>query len=65
VDEKSQIKALDRTQPGLPLNYGTPENSDPWLSALWHHHAVRRTGGGHGSSGVQALRKKYEVSGIL
>ena len=25
VDEKSQIQALDRTQPGLPLNYGTPE----------------------------------------
>ena len=25
VEEKSQIQALDRTQPGLPLNYGTPE----------------------------------------
>lgn len=25
VDEKSRIQALDRTQPGLPLNYGTPE----------------------------------------
>jgi len=24
VDEKSQIQALDRTQPGLPLNFGNP-----------------------------------------
>jgi transposase len=26
VDEKSQIQALNRTQPGLPLNYGYPES---------------------------------------
>ncbi len=25
VDEKSQIQALDRTQPSLPLNYGMPQ----------------------------------------
>ena len=25
VDEKSQIQALDRTQPGLPLTFGKPE----------------------------------------
>jgi len=25
VDEKSQIQALERTQPSLPLNWGTPE----------------------------------------
>jgi hypothetical protein len=25
VDEKSQIQALDRTQPGLPLKKGAPE----------------------------------------
>jgi len=25
VDEKSQIQALDRTQPSLPMNYGLPE----------------------------------------
>ncbi|MFX8512238.1 IS630 family transposase, partial [Acinetobacter baumannii] len=24
VDEKSQIQALDRTQPGLPLTFGKP-----------------------------------------
>lgn len=26
VDEKSQIQALDRTQPSLPMNYGMPES---------------------------------------
>jgi hypothetical protein len=25
VDEKSQIQAFDRTQPGLPINKGRPE----------------------------------------
>lgn len=35
VDEKSQIQALDRTQPSLPLNYGTPET---------HTHDYRRHG---------------------
>jgi len=28
VDEKSQIQALDRTQPGLPMKKGRGENSD-------------------------------------
>ena len=54
VDEKSQIQALDRTQPGLPLNYGTPETRT---------HDYRRYGTttlfaalevGYGSSGGQA-----------
>ena len=35
VDEKSQIQALDRTQPSLPMNYGTPET---------HTHDYRRYG---------------------
>lgn len=35
VDEKSQIQALDRTQPSLPMNYGTPES---------HTHDHRRCG---------------------
>ncbi|MFB3107660.1 MAG: IS630 family transposase [Pseudomonadales bacterium] len=35
VDEKSQIQALDRTQPSLPLNYGMPET---------HTHDYRRYG---------------------
>jgi transposase len=35
VDEKSQIQALDRTQPSLPLDYGVPET---------HTHDYRRYG---------------------
>lgn len=35
LDEKSQIQALDRTQPSLPLNYGVPES---------HTHDYRRYG---------------------
>jgi transposase len=35
VDEKSQIQALDRTQPSLPMNYGLPET---------HTHDYRRYG---------------------
>ena len=35
VDEKSQIQALDRTQPCLPMNYGMPET---------HTHDYRRHG---------------------
>jgi transposase len=35
VDEKSQIQALDRTQPSLPMNYGMPET---------HTHDYRRYG---------------------
>ena len=35
VDEKSQIQALDRTQPSLPLNFGTPQT---------HTHDYRRHG---------------------
>lgn len=35
VDEKSQIQALDRTQPSLPMSYGLPET---------HTHDYRRYG---------------------
>jgi transposase len=31
VDEKSQIQALDRTQPGLPMKKGTLRHDDPRL----------------------------------
>ena len=40
VDEKSQIQALDRTQPGLPLQQGRAAHHDPRLQAPWHDHAV-------------------------
>ena len=42
MDEKSQIQALDRTQPGLPMKQGPGRHHDPRLQAQRHHHAVRR-----------------------
>jgi hypothetical protein len=42
VDEKSQIQALDRTQPGLPLKKGRAGTMTPRLQATWHDHLVRR-----------------------
>ena len=41
VDEKSQIQALDRTQPGLPMKKGRARHHDPRLKAARHDHAVR------------------------
>jgi transposase len=42
VDEKSQIQALDRTQPGLPLKKGPRRYHDARLQAERHHHPLRR-----------------------
>ena len=41
VDEKSQIQALDRTQPLLPLRPGPLGSSDARLQAQWHDDPVR------------------------
>ena len=49
VDEKSQIQALDRTQPMLPLAPGIPERAThARLHAPWHNHTVRGAGHLHG-----------------
>jgi len=42
VDEKSQIQALDRTQPGLPMKEGPSWDDDPRLLTPWHNDAVCR-----------------------
>ncbi len=42
VDEKSQIQALDRTQPGLPLKKGRGGDHAPRLQTQRNHHALRR-----------------------
>ena len=42
VDEKSQIQALDRTQPGPSHEEGPRRDHDPRLQAQRHHDAVRR-----------------------
>ena len=47
VDEKSQIQALDRSAPVLPMMPGLPERRTHRLPAPWHHHPVRRPGRGH------------------
>jgi transposase len=41
-DEKSQIQALNRTQPGLPLKKGRAATPDARLQAPRYDHAVRR-----------------------
>ena len=42
VDEKSQIQALDRSQPVLPMMPGMPETAHPRLRPPRHHQPVRR-----------------------
>jgi hypothetical protein len=42
VDEKSQIQALDRSQPMLPMRPGQPGAAQPRLYPPRHHLAVRR-----------------------
>lgn len=40
IDEKSQIQALNRTQPPLPLKFGHPECRYSRLRAKWNYHAL-------------------------
>jgi transposase len=42
VDEKSQIQALDRTQPGLPMKRGRAGTMTHDYIRRGHHHPVRR-----------------------
>ena len=42
MDEKSQIQALDRTLPILPLRPGIAGTTDPRLRAALNNHPVRR-----------------------
>ena len=47
VDEKSQIQALDRTAPILPMLPTHPRRGEPRLHPSWHHQPVRRSRRGH------------------
>ena len=47
VDEKSQIQALDRTAPMLPVRPGSAGLAHPRLRPPRHDHAVRGVGGRH------------------
>jgi hypothetical protein len=51
VDEKSQIQALNRTTPILPVRPGLPQRA-----THRHDHAVRRAGGGHRQGHRPVLR---------
>ena len=64
VDEKSQIQALDRTQPGLPLKKGPLRHDDARLQAQWHHHAVCRPGS-LGRTGGGPVLRTASASGVL
>ena len=74
VDEKSQIQALDRTQPGLPPEEGSGRDHDPRLQAQRHDHPVRRLrrAGGRGhrplhaappASGVHPVSERRRARG--
>ena len=47
MDEESQIQALDRTQPSLPMKKGPRRHYDPRLQAQRHDDAVRRVERAH------------------
>jgi hypothetical protein len=47
MDEKSQIQALDRTQPSLPLKPGRAGTMTHDFKRNAHHHPVRRAGRTH------------------
>ena len=63
IDEKSQIQALDRTQPGLPHEEGPLRHHDPRLQAAWHHHAVCRPQRA-GRQGHRPLHAAAPASGV-
>ena len=56
VDEKSQVQALERTAPILPLRPGLPEKADPRLHPPRHDHAVRRPRSRHRPGARRLLR---------
>jgi hypothetical protein len=55
VDEKSQIQALDRTQPGLPLKKGRCGTMTHDYKRPWNHYAICRPGGLARTSGRPVL----------
>jgi transposase len=63
VDEKSQIQALDRTQPGLPIKNGALRNHDARLQAQWHDYPVRRAGNIR-RQGCRRMPSKTPPSGV-
>ena len=63
VDEKSQIQALNRTQPTLPMGLGYAEGYTHDLRPAWHDDAVCRPGHRHGA-GVRAVPEAAPPQGV-
>ena len=66
MDEKSQIQALDRTQPTLPMKPWAGRHHDPRLQAQRHHHPVRRPRRAHrqGHRPVPAQAQEHRVPAL-
>ncbi len=67
MDEKSQIQALDRTQPSLPLKPGRAGTMTHDYKRNAHHHPVRRAGRAHrhGDRPLPASAPQHRVPEIL
>ena len=67
IDEKSQIQALDRTQPGLPLKPGKCCDHDPRLQAARNHDALCRPQcfGRHGAGRCMKRHRHQEFIKFL
>ena len=65
VDEKSQIQALDRTQPMLPLAPGIPERRTHDYDAPRHDDAVRGAGHRHRAKSSARLHRRHRSSEFL
>ena len=66
VDEKSQIQALERTQPMPAHRAGVRRRRNPRLSASWNHDPVCRAGHGqgHGAHALSATTSASRISGL-
>lgn len=62
VDAKTQIQALDRTQPGLPRKKGAGGDNDARLQAPRHHQPLQRAQCRHGRNhqGVHPRQRHQE-----
>ena len=65
VDEKSQIQALDRTAPILPMRPGLPEKATHDYVRQRHHHPVRRPGGRHRARSTDACYDRHRQPEFL
>ena len=63
IDEKNQIQALDRTQPGLPLKRGEMRNPHARLQTPRHDDPVRRAQRAR-RQGHRPLRAAPSASGV-